>query len=93
MFQTMQVLIQAMCLFAVVCVVALSLPDSRLREFLRPIVMAGIAVLCGIYVISPVDMIPEIALGPFGLIDDAGAAVGGIAAARSALRGWQSIGH
>ena len=89
MFDMLKLLIQAGCLLAVVCVVALSLPDSRLREFLRPVVMAAIAVLCGIYVISPVDAFPELVAGPFGLVDDVGVAIGGIAAARSALRGVQ----
>ena len=89
MFETLRLMIQAGCVFAVVCVVALSLPQSRLREFLRPFVLAGIAVCCGIYIISPVDAIPELALGPFGVIDDAGALVGGIAAGRAALRGFR----
>lgn len=29
-------------------------------------------VICVIYILSPLDFIPEIALGPMGLIDDAG---------------------
>ena len=29
-------------------------------------------VICIIYIISPLDLIPEIPLGPMGLIDDAG---------------------
>ncbi|WP_152054224.1 DUF1232 domain-containing protein [Tautonia marina] len=85
----LKILIQAGCVFAVVCVVALSLPQSRLREFLRPIVLAGIAVASGIYVLSPVDAVPELVTGPFGLIDDAGALVGGIAAGRAAMRGFR----
>lgn len=93
MFDLLKLLVQAGCLFGVVCVVALSLPESRFREFLRPIVMAGIAVLCGVYVISPVDVLPELVAGPFGLIDDVGVAIGGFAAARSALHGVSSIRH
>ncbi len=34
-------------------------------------VIIGI-VCCGIYIISPLDIVPEIALGPLGVIDDAG---------------------
>ena len=29
-------------------------------------------ILCCIYIISPVDLMPEILLGPLGIIDDAG---------------------
>ena len=36
----------------------------------RKIIILGI-VLCCLYIISPVDLLPEIAVGPFGLIDDA----------------------
>jgi len=34
-------------------------------------IIFGIIVCC-IYIISPVDLMPEIVLGPFGIIDDAG---------------------
>ena len=29
-----------------------------------------ILVLCGIYILSPIDFLPEILLGPLGLLDD-----------------------
>ena len=29
-------------------------------------------ILCCIYIISPVDLVPEVLLGPLGIIDDAG---------------------
>ncbi len=29
-------------------------------------------ILCCIYIISPVDLMPEVLLGPLGIIDDAG---------------------
>jgi uncharacterized membrane protein YkvA (DUF1232 family) len=63
----------------------LSQPNSRLRSVVLPIVGAGIAVVCGVYAISPIDLLPEMFLGPFGLIDDAGAVIGGIAAACTAV--------
>ena len=36
--------------------------------------LRGIAAMAGalVYLISPVDVLPEVALGPFGLIDDLG---------------------
>ena len=37
----------------------------------RPWIIIGI-VICIIYILSPLDLIPEIPLGPLGLIDDAG---------------------
>ena len=37
----------------------------------KPWLILGI-VICIIYILSPFDLIPEIPLGPMGLIDDAG---------------------
>ena len=37
----------------------------------KPLLILGI-VICIIYILSPFDLIPEIPLGPMGLIDDAG---------------------
>lgn len=86
MFETIRTLIYAGCLLSIVFIAAVSLPQSRLREFLLPIVGWGFALFCGAYVLMPVDLVPELIAGPFGLIDDAGAAVAGIMAARAALR-------
>jgi len=36
----------------------------------RKIIILGI-VLCCIYIISPVDLLPEMVVGPLGFIDDA----------------------
>jgi uncharacterized membrane protein YkvA (DUF1232 family) len=41
------------------------------------------ALVCLIYVLSPVDLAPELVLGPFGLVDDVVVALVGI---RSAFR-------
>ena len=65
--------------------VLLAMPNSQLRSFLMPIISWGMAIFCGIYVISPVDIMPEAILGPFGLADDLGAVVMGIVAARKAM--------
>ena len=37
----------------------------------KPWIIIGI-VVCVIYILSPLDLIPEIPLGPVGVIDDAG---------------------
>ncbi len=83
-------LIQTMFLCGTAVVVAfvvlLSLPQSKLRAFLLPIIGWCIAILCAIYCISPIDIVPEALLGPFGLVDDVGAVVAGIAAVRSAMK-------
>ncbi len=44
----------------------------------------AIALLCFVYVISPVDLMPELLLGPFGLADDL---VVGLIGVRALLRG------
>ncbi len=63
----------------------LSMPDSKLREVMMPIVGWCFAIFCCIYVVSPVDVFPEAIIGPFGLVDDIAAVVAGIAAARAAI--------
>ena len=63
----------------------ISLPKSKMREFLMPIIGWCVAIFCGIYCISPVDILPEVLLGPFGLVDDIGAVVAGISAAHAAM--------
>ena len=73
-------------ILAVTFVVLLSLPQSKLRSFLLPIIGWCVAIFCGIYCISPVDCIPECVLGPLGLVDDVGMFVTGIAAARAAMK-------
>lgn len=65
--------------------ILLSLPESKLRDFLMPIIGWCVAIFCGIYCISPIDLVPEALLEPFGLVDDLGALVTGIAAARAAM--------
>lgn len=56
-------------LFALTLVL-LAKPDSKLREFLAPYLGWLIAAASGLYIASPVDILPEAVLGPFGLPDD-----------------------
>jgi uncharacterized membrane protein YkvA (DUF1232 family) len=83
---TIQTLVLCGTGLAVAFVVLLSLPQSKLRAFLLPIVGWAVAIFCGIYCISPIDIVPEALLGPFGLVDDVGALVAGITAARAAMK-------
>lgn len=65
--------------------VLLAMPKSELRTFLMPIVGWTFAIFAGVYCLSPVDVVPEIVAGPFGLIDDVGMAIAGFAAAKAAM--------
>ena len=85
MLSMLQNLLLCGTLITVVFLVLLSLPQCKLREMLMPVVAWAFAIFCGIYCISPVDLVPEAIAGPFGLIDDIFAAIAGIYAARSAM--------
>lgn len=63
--------------------VVLALPQSRMRDVMKKVLFA---VGCVIYIISPIDLMPEAILGPFGLLDDGGALIAAILSARSAMR-------
>ncbi len=67
-------------------VVLLAMPKSELRSVLMPIVGWAMAIFCGFYAISPIDILPEAVLGPFGLIDDIGAVIVGISSAKAAMK-------
>ncbi len=82
-FGFLSVLAVCSTIFGLVFVVVLALPQSRMRDVMKKALMA---VGCIVYVISPVDLMPEALLGPIGLIDDLGALLVGIASAREALR-------
>ena len=87
---TIQMLIACGTILLVAFGILLSLPDSKLRAFLLPIVGWTVAIFCAVFVISPVDIVPEILLGPAGLVDDLAATVTGIAAARVAMKAKES---
>jgi uncharacterized membrane protein YkvA (DUF1232 family) len=63
--------------------IVLSLPKSHMRDVMKKVLFA---VGCVFYIVSPIDLMPEALLGPFGLIDDAGALGAALLAAHSALR-------
>lgn len=71
------------------------LPNSPLRDALMKICGWATAALCGAYVLSPVDLMPEVLLGPFGLPDDIIALVVGVMSAISAWKAGsqKAIGH
>jgi uncharacterized membrane protein YkvA (DUF1232 family) len=65
--------------------VSLSMPKSRMRCVVLQVTGWAFTAFCGVYVVSPVDVLPEIVLGPIGLIDDIGAIVAAVMSARAAL--------
>jgi uncharacterized membrane protein YkvA (DUF1232 family) len=67
----------------VVFVIALSMPQSKFREVMKGMVLV---LVCFIYVLSPIDLLPEVAFGPFGLADDLGVAVAGVVKAKRILQ-------
>lgn len=85
-FSLMHTVIFCGTILGIVFVVLLSLPQCKLRAIVLPAAGWCVAVFCAIYALSPIDIIPEGLLGPFGLVDDVGAVVGGIMAARAAMK-------
>jgi uncharacterized membrane protein YkvA (DUF1232 family) len=47
-----------------------SLPKSKFRDVAMQVMHWTSAGFAGLYVASPVDIVPEVFLGPFGFIDD-----------------------
>lgn len=88
--QIVQLLLLCGTILTTVFVVLLAWPQSKLRDVLMPIIGWAVAIFCGVYCISPVDVVPEALLGPFGLVDDLGAVVLGISAAISARKSSRS---
>jgi uncharacterized membrane protein YkvA (DUF1232 family) len=69
--------------------VLLALPKSQLRGFLLQVVGWALAVFCGVYVVSPIDVIPDV-IPVVGWIDDVGAAVVGVTSAVMAINAKNS---
>lgn len=84
-FGTIRILILCGSVLFLAFMILLSLPQSPLRAVVLQLVAWVLAVFFGIYCISPVDILPEILLGPFGLVDDIGALVLGVYSAKTAL--------
>lgn len=85
MFEALKMLMVCGTLVVIAFGILLAMPKSELRSVLMPIVGWAMAIFCGIYAISPIDVVPEAVLGPFGLVDDIGAVIAGISAAKAAM--------
>ncbi len=86
MFELLRLMVVMASVIVITLMVLLALPASRLRDLLMPYVAWSFVVLCGLYCISPIDAMPEIALGPFGLFDDLAAAAAGIGTAVATIK-------
>lgn len=73
-------------ILALAAMILLAMPQSKLRDLLMPFISWGFVVLCGIYALSPIDVMPEIVLGPFGLFDDLAAVAAGVGTAMSTIK-------
>lgn len=74
----------------VALIIGLSMPKSPLKDLLVQVAGWGVAVFSAVYVISPIDVIPEAFLGPIGALDDIAAAITGIGSAMAARRAGRS---
>lgn len=86
MWGTIQLLIFCGTAIVLGLMTLLSLPQSQLRATLLPILQWAFVIFCGIYCLSPVDLVPEALLGPLGLADDALMAIAGVASAIAARK-------
>ena len=64
----------------------ISQPAARTGDAGRIILYLLVAAVCTIYVLSPLDLMPEVVLGPLGLPDDIIAAVVALSTVVAALR-------
>ena len=86
MFHFLELLVIVGGVIVVTFLILASLPQCKLRDMLMPFISWGFVVLCGLYAISPVDAMPEIVLGPFGLLDDLAAVAAGVGTAVATIR-------
>jgi uncharacterized membrane protein YkvA (DUF1232 family) len=85
-FSTIRFFFGCGTLLLVALVVLAHFPKSPLRSALVQVCGWGTAALCGAYALSPIDALPEILLGPFGVVDDLLAVIIGFMSARAAWR-------
>lgn|SRR5487761_1174193 len=85
-FQMLQTLLVCLTVLGLAWVVALSLPKSRARTVLTEVVSWGFLAFCTAYTVSPLDILPEAVLGPFGFVDDLGAVFLGYQSFQSAMQ-------
>jgi len=71
---------------AITLMVLANKPHSPLRDLIVQVLGWVFAAFCAIYLLLPIDFLPEAFLGPFGLPDDVAAAIAGFISAKAAWR-------
>jgi uncharacterized membrane protein YkvA (DUF1232 family) len=84
MWEVMKFALVGGTVLALAFVILLSLPQSKLREIALPVIAWTFTAVCGVYIFSPLDIIPDV-IPVAGWIDDGGALIAGIASAATAL--------
>ena len=87
-FETIQMLTQCATVFAVVFVILIAMPQSKLRSICVELMKYVFAGLCCLLIMSPIDIVPDFLVGP-GQIDDLGYIVAAILAVRSGINDHQ----
>ncbi len=84
MYEMFQMLIICGTVLMAAFLILLAMPQSKLREFLMPFVGWAVAALSTIYIVSPIDIVPDF-IPVAGWLDDGGALITGIAGAVMAM--------
>lgn len=84
MFQTLQTVFQCGTVLLIAFFICLSLPQSRLREIVMPFVAWSVTALSALYVVSPLDILPDV-IPVIGWADDVLAIGVGLFSAIAAL--------
>jgi len=85
MFEMINTLIMCGTGLFVVFLILLAMPKSQLRSFLAPLVGWAVAALSTIYIVSPIDIVPDF-IPIAGWLDDGGALMTAIAGAVMAMK-------
>ena len=92
-FATIRLLLLIGGVLMLALLILLSLPNSRLKEIVMPFVLWSVTALSVAYIASPIDLVPEMFLGPIGVADDLVALVVAVTSARSAMTAGKAAKH
>ena len=86
--QLLEIMIACATALGIALIVALSMPQSAMRDVVKNGVLT---LICVAYVLCPIDPLPEIVLGPMGFLDDLGVAVAGVVTAKRAASSLKEL--
>jgi uncharacterized membrane protein YkvA (DUF1232 family) len=90
LFSTIRLLIGGVCLLLTVFLVLLALPKSKLRDLVMPFVGWGVAALSAMWIVSPLDPMPDV-IPVLGFADDLVMLAIAIGSAMSASSAWKRL--